>query len=100
MACSICGVPHGSLPACRRLRQVALSLKLFAVPAFLTDPLNRFIYVNQTFARAIGDPIQDRLPLNMRFIAAALLGPYRDRFPRGRQEVARCVSALVRDGVV
>ena len=94
MVCLMCETPHGSLPVCPRLHQLALSLNLFAVPAFVTDALNRFIYVNERFARMIGDPIGDRLPPNMRFLPSAILGPYRDRFPQGRQEVAQCASGL------
>ena len=95
MACSICGILHSPSTPCQRLQQVALSLNLFAVPAFLTDPLNRFVHVNQTFAKMVGDPVQDRMPTNLRFIPATIVGPYRDRFPRGRQEVAQCMSGLV-----
>lgn len=95
MACSMCGITHPPSAPCQRFQQVALSLNLFGVPAFLTDPLNRFVHVNQTFARMVGDPVQDRVPPNLRFIPAAIVGPYRDRFPRGKQEVAQCVSGLL-----
>jgi DNA-binding CsgD family transcriptional regulator len=97
MSCSVCGIPHTSMAACQTLRQLRLSINLFAVPAFLTDPLNRFVYVNPTFARMIGDPVRDRLTSEMRFLGAALLGPYRDRFPRGRIEVAQCAAGIFRE---
>ena len=92
--CPVCKAKHGASQPCERLRQVALSINLFAVPAFLTDPLNRFVWVNNEFARIVGDPIGDRVPPELRFIPAALIGPYRDRFPRGRQEVAQCLQQL------
>ena len=94
MACAMCGVPHQQATLCPRLQQVAASLNLFNAPAFITDPLNRFVFVNQTFARMIGDPIRDRVPANLRFVDAVIIGPYRDRFPRGKQEVAQCASGL------
>jgi DNA-binding CsgD family transcriptional regulator len=78
----------------QRLQQVANCLDLFAAPAFLTDPCNRFVRVNQRFARMVGDPIQDRLTANFLFILAAMLGPYRDRFPRAQQEVAQCLPSI------
>ena len=97
MACSACGTPHSSTLLCSRLQQAALSLNLYAVPAFLTDPLNRFVFVNQTFARMIGDPIQDQVPPDLLFIDAAIIGPYRERFPNGKQEVAQCASGLMQE---
>ncbi len=95
MACPTCGVSHRQATLCPRLQQVADSLHLFTAPAFLTDPLNRFVFVNQTFAKMIGDPIQDRVPPELRFVDAVIIGPYRDRFPRGKQEVAQCASGLM-----
>ena len=56
------GDPHILPPMSQRLRHVAFSLDLFAVAAFLTDPCNRFLWVNHPFARMVGDPIRDRLP--------------------------------------
>jgi DNA-binding CsgD family transcriptional regulator len=97
MVCPACGTQHPLSATCQRLQQVVLSLNLFTVPAFLTDPLNRFVFVNQTFGRMIGDPIRDLVHSNMRFIVAAIVGPYRDRFPWGRREVAQCISGLVRE---
>jgi DNA-binding CsgD family transcriptional regulator len=76
------------------LRAVAASLDWYAVPAFLTDPWNRITWVNQPFARLVGDHIQDRIPADLRFVAAAMLGPYADHFPRRRQEIAACLSGL------
>ena len=78
----------------QRLRQVAGCLDLFAAPAFLTDPCNRLLHVNQRFARLVGDPVQDRLPGPVRFIPAAMLGPYRERFPRAQQEIAQCLPSI------
>lgn len=95
MACSMCGAIHEQAKPCPRLQQVSASLNLFTSPAFITDPFNRFIFVNQTFAGMIGDPIRDRVPPNLRFIDAAIIGPYRERFPRGKQEVAQCASGLL-----
>ncbi|MFQ6026829.1 MAG: response regulator transcription factor [Dehalococcoidia bacterium] len=97
MACPLCGIPHEQATLCPRLQQVVASLHLFTVPAFLTDPLNRIVCVNQTFAGAIGDPVQDDLSWDSRFIVAAILGPYRDRFPRRKQEVSQCVSGLAQE---
>jgi len=95
MVCPMCGVPHELAKPCPRLQQVAASLNLFTAPAFVTDPFNRFVSVNETFARMVGDPIQDRVPSNLRFVDAAIIGPYRDRFPRGKQEVAQCASGVL-----
>jgi hypothetical protein len=92
--CPVCDEPHSAIARCERLRQVALSLDLFGVPAFLTDPLNRFVWVNSAFAQLIGDPIKDSLPPNIRFLPTAVIGSYRDRFPRRMQEVAQCVQGL------
>ncbi len=78
----------------QRLQQVANCLDLFATPAFLTDRCNRFVRVNQRFARMVGDPVQDRLPANFRFIPAAMLGPYRERFPRAQQEIVQCLPSI------
>ncbi|MDP6454750.1 MAG: LuxR C-terminal-related transcriptional regulator [SAR202 cluster bacterium] len=92
--CPMCKDSHGPMERCERLRQVALSLNLFAVPAFLTDPLNRFVWVNNEFARIVGDPVSDHVPSDLRFIPASIVGPYRDAFPRGRVEVAQCLQSL------
>ena len=85
-------MPGSSLRA--RLVEVARSLDLFAAPAYLTDPYNRIVSVNRRFAELAGDPNADRLPGDQRFIPAAMLGPYRDRFPHAEQEVAACLPAL------
>lgn len=95
MRCPMCGTPHDASILCHRLRQVALSLNLFAVPAFVTDTVNRFLCVNETFASMIGDPVKDRLSSDMRFIPLAIIGPYRDCFPEGRQDVAQCATGLL-----
>jgi DNA-binding CsgD family transcriptional regulator len=81
----------------QRLQPITLALDLFAVPAFLTDPCNRFVWVNQMFARMVGDPIRDRLPATLQFVPAAMLGPYRDRFPQAHQEVVQCLPGLYRE---
>ena len=78
----------------QRLQQVAGCLDLFAAPAFLTDPYNRLLRVNQKFARMVGAPIQDRLPAPVRFIPAAMIGPYRERFPRALQELGQCLPSI------
>jgi DNA-binding CsgD family transcriptional regulator len=90
-------VPNVQIPMSQQLQQVMRFLDLFAVPAFLTDPCNRFVRVNQRFARMVGDPIQDCLPAHLRFIPAAMLGPYRDRFPQGKQEIAQCLPSIPRE---
>ena len=97
MVCSVCGTSHSSLLLCVRLQQIALSLNLYGVLAFLTDPFNRIVCVNHAFARTIGDPILDRLPSNLRFVDAAIIGPYRERFPNGIQEVAHCALGLLEE---
>jgi DNA-binding CsgD family transcriptional regulator len=81
----------------QQLQQVVRFLDLFAVPAFLTDPCNRFVRVNQRFARMVGDPIQDHFPPHLRFIPAAMLGPYRERFPQAQHEVAQCLPSIPRE---
>ena len=90
-------VPNVQTPMFQQLQQVMRFLNLFAVPAFLTDPCNRFVRVNQKFARMVGDPIQDRLPTHLLFIPAAMVGPYRERFPQGKQEVAQCLPSIPRE---
>ncbi len=92
--CRLCELPNISPHRCGRLKQVAQSLNLFAVPAFLSDPLNRFVWVNDEFSSLVGDPIRDKIPPDQRFIPAAIIGPYRDRFPRARSEVAQCLQGL------
>ncbi len=94
MSCPICASHHGRSPICERLRDAAQSLELFAVPAFLTDPYNRIIWVNREFAMNIGDPVAEHVAIDDRFVPALLLGPYRARFPRARSEVSECVGAL------
>ncbi|MAF52897.1 MAG: hypothetical protein CL694_07785 [Chloroflexi bacterium] len=94
LGCPVCRDPHRPAANCERLRQVALALDLFAAPAFLTDPLNCFVWVNDKFRRIGGDPIRDLLPPHLRFIPASIIGPYRDVFPRGRTEVAQCLQGL------
>jgi len=91
------GVPNMLPPMPQRLQPITLALDLFAVPAFLTDPCNRFVWVNQTFARIVGDPIRDRLPATLRFVPAAMLGPYRDRLPQAYQEIVQCLPGLYRE---
>jgi hypothetical protein len=92
-----CRVPHMLPPMPQRLQPITLALDLFAVPAFLTDPCNCFVWVNQTFAQLVGDPIRDRLPVTLRFVPAAMLGPYRDRFPQAHQELVQCLPGLYRE---
>jgi DNA-binding CsgD family transcriptional regulator len=90
-------VPHLLPPMAQRLRHVALALDLFAVSAFLTDPCNRFLWVNQSFTRMVGDPIRDRLPTNMRFVPAAMLGPYHERFPEAKPQIVQCLPGLAHE---
>ena len=94
MFCPVCASHHGRLPICERLRLAAESLELYAVPAFLTDPCNRVLWVNREFAADVGDPISDAVPMDDRFVPALLLGPYREHFPRGQTEVSECLGAL------
>jgi DNA-binding CsgD family transcriptional regulator len=93
-ACAMCGRGHHPAVVCEHLALVARSLDLYAVPAFLTDRYNRITWVNRAFARLVGDPVREGIPLRLRFVAAALLGPYRARFPRRKQEVAACLQGL------
>jgi len=55
MPCATCGDPACPPRRCARLYQAAQSLDLYASPAFLTDPCNRVAWVNQRFARLIGE---------------------------------------------
>jgi DNA-binding CsgD family transcriptional regulator len=98
MQCPVCGTGHRRSAICDRLRDAANSLELFAVPAFLTDPCNRIVWVNREFAAQVGDPVAEGVPPDDRFLPALLLGPYRERFPRGHIEVSQCVGALDPDG--
>lgn len=92
--CLLCGRSHPPSPVCTQLTAIARALDLYAVPAFLTDRYNRILWVNRVFARLVGDPAHEGVPWTLRFVAAALLGPYRARFPRRRQEVAACLQGL------
>jgi len=74
--------------------EVARSLRHFADPAFLTDPCNRIIAVNRSFAEAFGDPVRDGVDLDDRFVPALIVGAYRDRFPDGPRDVAACVATF------
>jgi DNA-binding CsgD family transcriptional regulator len=76
------------------LKRVAAGFDLLPVLAFLTDEQNRFIWVNQTFAREIGDPIRERLSPSHRFVPAAIAGPYRQKFPRWKREISQCLAGL------
>jgi DNA-binding CsgD family transcriptional regulator len=78
----------------RALEQVALCLDAFPVLAFLTDTQNRIIWVNRLFARTVGDPMRDNLAPEYRFVPAAVAGPYRERFPRWKLEISRCLASL------
>jgi DNA-binding CsgD family transcriptional regulator len=94
---AIGGAVPDPLATRQEVRQVALGLDLFPIPAFLTDQYNRIVRVNRTFARTVGDPVRDQVPWPMRFVPAAIVGPYRDRFPRWRDEIAQCLSGLYRE---
>ena len=95
MRCTFCEADHQRSELCVRLNTVAQALDLYAVPAFVTDPLNRCTWVNRPFADLVGDPIQDGLPADVRFIAAMMLGPYRHRFPEHKAEIAACLPGLL-----
>lgn len=82
---------------CERLKQVGLTLSLFSVPAFITDPINRFIWVNSGFARLVGDPIADGLSPERRIIHSLVAETYRDRFVQGVDLVATCLPVLVNE---
>ena len=97
MSSVLFGDPHILPPMSQRLQHVACSLDLFAVAAFLTDPCNRFLWVNQPFARLIGDPIRDRLPASLRFVPAAMLGPYRECFPEAKPQIVQCLPSLAHE---
>ncbi len=79
------------------LRIAAACLNLFPVMAFITDSRNRIVSVNRAFASTIGDPVRDQLPWPVRFVPAAIVGPYRDRFPRWRDELAQCLCGLYQE---
>jgi len=81
----------------QELRIAAACLNLFPVMAFLTDSCNRIVCVNHAFARTIGDPVREQLPWPSRFLPAAIVGPYRARFPRWREEIARCLPGLYQE---
>jgi DNA-binding CsgD family transcriptional regulator len=74
--------------------QVAAALDYYAVPAFVTDELNRVRITNREFQRRVGDPQRDGVPADQRFIAALMLGPYRDRFPRREEELEACLPGI------
>jgi hypothetical protein len=78
----------------REVGDVARSLDCYPVLAFLTDRLNRIQWVNRVFAEAIGDPLRDHIPPEERFVPAAIAGPYRERFPRWKEEISRRLSGL------
>jgi DNA-binding CsgD family transcriptional regulator len=65
--------------------------------AFLTDSCNRLLAVNNVFARAVGDPVRDQLPWSARFLPAAIVGPYREHFPRWKEEIAQCLPGLYQE---
>lgn len=77
-----------------RLLEVARALELYAVPAFLTDPMNRVVAVNRPFASLVGDPNRDNLTPDDRFVASLIVGHYRDRFPEGRDAVKQCLPLI------
>jgi len=77
-----------------RLFEVARSLELYAAPAFLTDPGNRVVAVNQHFAALIGDPLRDGVALDDRFVPALIVEAYRERFPDGPRDVAACLLSF------
>jgi DNA-binding CsgD family transcriptional regulator len=76
------------------IEKVALGLDFLPIFAFITDQQNRFVWVNQAFAREIGNPMQQPLRSSERFVPAAIAGPFRDRFPRWKTEIAQCLSGL------
>jgi DNA-binding CsgD family transcriptional regulator len=67
------------------------------VLAFLTDGLNRIQWVNRTFASEIGNPIKEGISSELRFVPALVAGPYRNRFPRWRDEISACLAGLDRE---
>jgi DNA-binding CsgD family transcriptional regulator len=79
------------------LERVALGLELLPILAFLTDSQNRIVWVNRAFARTIGDPLRDKLRPEDRFVPAAVAGPYRERFPRWKTEISRCLASLYQE---
>jgi DNA-binding CsgD family transcriptional regulator/PAS domain-containing protein len=81
----------------REMLQLVQSLDSFPVLAFLTDSLNRIQWVSRSFAATVGDPVKDGLPDAARFVPAAIIGPYQDRFPRWRQEISVCLAGLHRE---
>jgi len=86
--------PHGRRNLAPHVGEVARSLHHFLDPAFLTDPCNRIIAVNRSFAQTFGDPVRDGIDLDERFVPALIVGAYRDRFPDGPRDVAACVASF------
>ena len=78
-------------------QQLAQSLDCLPVLAFLTDRLNRIQWVNRKFGQTIGDPVREGLPPDERFLHAAIAGPYRNSFPRWKQELSNCLMELHRE---
>lgn len=73
---------------------VASGLDAYAVPAFITDSLNRIVFTNREFARIVGNPVRAQIPLDQRFVASLMAGPYRDCFPRYEEEITACLPGL------
>jgi DNA-binding CsgD family transcriptional regulator len=96
MSCPLCAGHHTD-QACDRLGPIVGSLEFFAVPAFLTDPLNRVVQVNRLFARLIGDPRRECISHRDSFIPSLMMGPFCDRFPRRYEEIAQCLGGLHRE---
>jgi DNA-binding CsgD family transcriptional regulator len=96
MSCPLCAGHHTD-QACDRLGPIVGSLEFFAVPALLTDPLNRIVHVNRLFARLIGDPVREGVAAPDRFLPSLLIGAFRERFPRGYEEVSQCLGGLHRE---
>lgn len=94
-ACRICRGPGHHEGQCPRLRGLAAAVSLFSVPVFITDPINRVIWVNRAFAGLVGDPVGDRVPANERLIHLLVAGAYRDRFVQPLRLVASCLPSLV-----
>lgn len=94
--CRLCKVQHASAK-CARLQQIETALELLGVPAYVTDTFNCFVRVNREFARMIGDPVAENIPVEQRFIHSLVIGPWRERFERPSELVANCLPSLVNE---
>ena len=63
-------------------------LDALAVPAYVTDRLNRLCAVNSAYCNLVGNPVGEGFRGDALFVTHLILGPYRDHFPRRARDVA------------